>query len=153
MKNIERIAAVFINKENMNLEKLEKLLYYYQVWGLVLYEEELLDCKFIGHIKGPKITDFEAIYKSNINVWIEHKKPIEELPDREKRVLDEVWSRYGSLSDDELVNLSKNEWPWIHSRVGYGELAIITQEICEDEMMSWHKIKYAEERVKNGELS
>lgn len=153
MNKLETIKNAFLSIEDMDLDKLQKLLFYYQAWGLVLHEEDLLGVRFMAHIRGPLLLELEPEYISNRNPCKNTNGGRDGLLEVELDLIENVWNRYGGFSSEELIIKSKNEWPWKHGRVGYGKLAILAHNISIEETMYFYKQQYAKERVKKGELS
>lgn len=117
--NIFDISKYFILKGVSPL-KLQKLLYYSQVWYYVKYKKQLYRDNIFAWIFGP------VVY----SVWNEYRfvKRNENIPhikgnnhflakDIEEH-LEEIWNIYGKLSGAQLVELTHNEVPWKNSRQG-----------------------------------
>lgn len=113
----KRIAQFFILKGVSPL-KLQKLLYYSQVWWLKKTDQELIYENFKAWVYGPAIPDIWHTYKfiKRSDLIPSFKANPIDLPVRVVNHLEEVWDKYGLLSDAELVDLSHNEYPWKSAR-------------------------------------
>jgi len=112
------IASFFIRKGVSPL-KLQKLLYYSQVWFFVterrmLFQDTIRAWKF-GPVVHQVWSEFKYMKRSSV------------IPqDRAKNVnlknvqgfLEEVWDAYGHLSSSNLVDLTHKEKPWQIARKG-----------------------------------
>ncbi|WP_010662380.1 Panacea domain-containing protein [Marinilabilia salmonicolor] len=113
------IASFFIKKGVTPL-KLQKLLYYSQVWYFVKYRNPLFGDDLQAWIYGPVVYDVwnnlrfikrSAIIPNNKAVDVDFTKDV-------CTHLNDVWDSYGSLSGSQLVDLTHNELPWKQSRYG-----------------------------------
>ncbi len=112
------ISSYFINKGVTPL-KIQKLLYYSQVWYFVKYGKKLFSDNLQAWIYGPVVYDVwnnfrfikrsAFIPKSKIN-----QNDFSDIKDH----LDDVWNAYGHLSGSQLVDLTHSELPWKNSRKG-----------------------------------
>lgn len=106
------VASWFLYKQPMTHEKLQKLCYYVQAWGLALYNKELINSEFQAWAHGPISIDLYNKYKSN--GWENIPKLRSFSPINNKfftnkknlHLLDRVWFTYAHKSENEL---SKNE--------------------------------------------
>ena len=118
--NALEISTFFI-KKGVSPLKLQKLLYYSQLWFFVKNEKKLFTDRINAWIYGPVVHD----------VWSEFKyiKRTSEIP--KKRMdsmfcdvsnvdnhLEDVWNAYGHLTGGDLVDLTHSESPWKNSRKG-----------------------------------
>lgn len=115
------VASFFIHKGGVSPLKLQKLLYYAQVWSFVKFKRKLFKDDILAWVYGP------VVY----NIWDEFKYvkkgssiPITRLKEydftyKDKMFLEEVWNAYGHLSSAQLVDLTHSEKPWRISRIGY----------------------------------
>jgi len=112
------IASFFI-KKGVSPLKLQKLLYYSQVWYFVKTREKLFPDIISAWVYGPVIH----------NVWSEFKymKRTDIIPSSRacnaelsgiQSHLDDIWGVYGLLSGSDLVDLSHSELPWMNARIG-----------------------------------
>ncbi|MCO7721944.1 DUF4065 domain-containing protein [Myroides odoratimimus] len=115
------ISNFFISKGGVSPLKLQKLLYYSQVWYFVKKKNSLFSDNIGAWVYGP------AIY----NVWSNFRfmKRSSDIPKfRAKEInfpnntlshLEDVWNAYGHLTGAQLVDLTHSEKPWTISRQGY----------------------------------
>lgn len=112
------IASFFIKKGVTPL-KLQKLLYYTQVWYFVKKKQYLIQDSFQAWIYGP------VVY----NVWDNFRfiRRSDNIPQKKAKDIDlsniqdhlsEIWNAYGHLKGSTLVDLTHNELPWKLSRKG-----------------------------------
>ena len=112
------IASYFINKDVSPL-KLQKLLYYSQLWFYVKNGEFLFEEKIRAWIYGPVVYEvwdkFRYMKRSDL---IPKNRANNTGTNAITPHLDEVWDAYGHLSGSQLVDLSHAELPWKNSRKG-----------------------------------
>ena len=113
------VAHFFISKEVSPL-KLQKLLYYSQLWYFVKNDNVLFQDKIEAWIYGPVVHSVWSNYKyyRRDDIIRNHLDYTSFLSNDVINHLEEVWSAYGHLNASELVDLSHNEWPWINARKG-----------------------------------
>jgi uncharacterized phage-associated protein len=117
------IAKYFINKANgekkpMTNKKLQKLLYYSQVWSLVLNDEKLFSERIEAWVHGPAIPAVYRKYKFfEFNpIRLDTSDMVFDLSKRQRDLLENVWSVYGKYNADYLEALSHSEAPWQEAR-------------------------------------
>ncbi len=117
------VASYFIDKANrekkkITNKKLQKLLYYAQVWSLVINNDKLFSEKIEAWVHGPAIPvvyrkfkgfDFNPIDLDTSNVSFEFSK-------KQLGLLDNIWSIYGKYDASYLEALSHSELPWQEAR-------------------------------------
>ena len=115
------VAKYITNKAGeITAMKLQKLAYYSQVWSLVWDES----CLFVEPIKaranGPIIDKlYEAhrgLFKVNTSTFRKLGK-ISNLSRAQKDTVDEVLNFYGDKTAYYLIELSRMEDPWAHTKV------------------------------------
>lgn len=129
--------------------KLQKLLYYAKAWNLVLNKgDNLFPDKFQAWVYGPvnpkawqyfKDFDFSAI-SSEIT-----EKKFKNISEKEKDVLDMVWSIYGKFDGKYLVNLTHSEEPWLNARKNLDQNSISQNIITDDSMREFYERRFKEE--------
>lgn len=120
------IAKYFIylgNKQNNHItnKKLQKLVYYSQVWSLVFTNRKLFDEDIEAWVHGPAIRSLYAKYKNfGSDCIIEDIKTneIRKVTGKVKEILDEVWRIYGKFDAGYLETLTHSEEPWLKAREG-----------------------------------
>ncbi|EFK57342.1 DUF4065 domain-containing protein [Sphingobacterium spiritivorum] len=116
------IAPFFVKKKVSPL-KLQKLLYYSQVWYVKKFDLKLFSDPIKAWVFGPVVpviwNKFKIVRRSDIIAPIAHFYPCPTiLPQNVLDHLEEIWNSYGHLSGSELVDLTHSEYPWNASRKG-----------------------------------
>lgn len=114
------IASFFV-KKGVSPLKLQKLLYYSQVWHFVTTGNYLIQSNDIrAWIYGPIVPSVwdKFRYIRRTDLIPSTKLNDYDTPDQYLDLLDQVWNSYGHLSGSQLVDLTHSELPWIKSRVG-----------------------------------
>lgn len=114
------IATFFIKKGTTPL-KLQKLLYYAQVWHYVFTRQKLFEDKISAWIDGPVVHDVWTNFK-----YIRRSAPIPlrkadltiYYDDQTYDILSQVWDAYGHLTGADLIDLTHTELPWYLARKG-----------------------------------
>lgn len=113
------ISSYFI-KKNVSPLKLQKLLYYAQVWFFVKKKKQLFSDPISAWIFGPVVynvwNSFKFIKRNNIIP--QNKASNINLNSVTINHLNDLWNAYGHLSGSELIDLTHNEKPWLISRKG-----------------------------------
>jgi uncharacterized phage-associated protein len=117
------IADYFIyksNQENKPLtnKKLQKLLYYSQVWSLVLNDEKLFPERIEAWIHGPAIPSIYRKFKYfGFNpLDVDTSEYTFNFDEKIIKLLDRIWSIYGKYDARYLEALSHSELPWQEAR-------------------------------------
>jgi len=108
--------------------KMQKLLYYVYVWGLVNYKTPIFEEKFQAWPNGPVL---QSVYNALKQYGampidldfsgIETKADLRNLEGslgNYKDLVDEIFEKYGSLQAFELVNITHKEQSWLNARTG-----------------------------------
>jgi len=117
------IAEYFIDKANkekkpITNKKLQKLLYYAQVWSLVLNDEKLFSERIEAWVHGPAIPtiyrkfkgfEFNPIQLDTAGVSFNFSK-------KQNDLLESIWSIYGKYNAEYLEALTHSELPWQEAR-------------------------------------
>ncbi len=126
------IAYWFFNKaieEKIELEdiKLHQILYLSQSYFTVIYEDELLmPSLFLASINGAIEPQLARILE-NGKPYIQTPK----LPVKVVSFLESIWNKYKNLSQEEIVNLTTNQLPYIQA-METGELTPIDFEYIKE---------------------
>ena len=146
MATIFDVADWFLSKEAMTPKKLQKLCYYYKVWGLALYDEDLLpDSEFEAWVHGPVNPVLYGLYKNFF--WNEIPQTEDNsiaFNKRELDLLESVWETYGELSANAIEVLTHREAPWRNARLGLDEFDSCRKIISHEDMKSYYR-KLSEE--------
>lgn len=113
------ISSFFI-KKGVSPLKLQKLLYYSQLWFFVKNDKMLFNDRIQAWIYGPVVYDvwvnFKFMKRSSI---IPASRAVDlDLDDLTFNHLCDVWESYGHLSGSDLVDLTHDDLPWKNSRKG-----------------------------------
>lgn len=117
------IAEYFIDKSNkekksITNKKLQKLLYYAQVWSVVLNEEKLFSERIEAWVHGPAIPtvyrkfkgfEFNPIQRDTTSISFNFSK-------KQNNLLESIWSIYGKYDAEYLEALTHSELPWQEAR-------------------------------------
>lgn len=149
MYSVLEIATYFIHRSNaeqipINNKKLQKLVYYAQVWYMALYNQKLFSEKIEAWIHGPAVSKLYTRYKDFMLANIPDVKLSKKLTPITIEFLAEIWDRYGKFDGEILEQLTHNELPWQMARNKLNSNARSTKEI--DLLMA--KNFYAELRNK-----
>jgi len=118
------VSDYFLSKLNIDKDssitplKLQKLVYYAQVWSLVWDHKNLFDEHMEAWAHGPVNPDLYSKYKSHR--W-ESIEPINEIKTdiftkEQLDTMDAVWDGYGDYDGKYLEKLTHQEDPWIDAR-------------------------------------
>ncbi len=121
--NALSVAEYFIDKANkdhkpITNKKLQKLLYYAQVWSLVINDERLFSERIEAWVHGPAVPavyrkfkgfEFNPIELDTSSISFGFSK-------KQSNLLDNIWSVYGKYDAEYLEALSHSELPWQEAR-------------------------------------
>ena len=118
------IANFFLTKSELTPKKIQKLVYYAYSWFIAINNEDenhldniLFDEIPEAWIHGPVFPSLYAQFKSyNWNEVPKMEKPIEFENDDIMSFLNDIWSKFGSYSADELEYMTHQESPWLNAR-------------------------------------
>jgi uncharacterized phage-associated protein len=113
------VAAYILTKQGeITTMKLEKLVYYSQAWSLVWDERPLFNERIEAWIGGPIIP---ALYDEHRKQFMIAAWPwgnAEALDEDARDTVDAVLKFYGTMSGQELSDLTHAERPWQDAREG-----------------------------------
>lgn len=116
---IADVARYILEKcGQMTTMKLQKLCYYSQVWHSYFMEKPLFENEYQAWSYGPVSYDLFVLHRGKYNLDLEefqYGSP-EKISWDSKQIVDEVLSKYASMSGSQLSELSHSEFPWIASR-------------------------------------
>lgn len=120
--NADDIASFFVKKGVTPL-KLQKLLYYSQVWYIKRRNNILFNDPIKAWVFGPVVSSvwhkFKVVKRNHQIAPYRYFYPYDFiLPNSILRHLEDVWESYGHLTGAELVDLTHSEAPWRISRKG-----------------------------------
>lgn len=104
----------------MTTWKLQKLVYYSQVWSLVWDERILFEDDFEAWANGPVVRALFSAHKGRLNISAHDLKKGEAsvLDATAKETIDAVIRDYGGFSGRELSQIAHSERPWKEARRG-----------------------------------
>lgn len=145
MKSALDIAIFFLRRvdreagDTISALKLQKLVYYAQVWSMVLRDQPLFQQPVEAWKHGPVVRELWETYKDYHYEAI--PLPTSQTPSfamDELEVLDYVWTRYGELSAHQLRELTHSEPPWQNTRDGLASDEASSRVISLEEMKTFH---------------
>lgn len=112
--------------EQLNLLKLQKLLYYVQAWHLAFFKLPLFRGRFQAWIHGPvsreiydRFSATKSLYSSVGSEDMQAGFDPEGLDAEVKLHINNVLEVYAPLSDSQLEDQTHSEEPWIRARQGF----------------------------------
>lgn len=138
-------------KKQITNKKLQKLVYYAQVWSLTLYDKKLYDEPIEAWVHGPAIRSLYNQYKKfgfdPIKEEVESGE-LEKIPAETKQLLNRIWKIYGSLDAGYLEMLTHSEEPWQKAREGLQDHESSHNEISPNSIKIYYVEKLKEARAK-----
>lgn len=124
----------------MTTWKLQKLVYYSQVWSLVWDEQPLFDDDFEAWANGPVVRKLFNRHKGRLNVTeaLFADARSENLSPAAQETVDAVIRDYGSYTGRELSQIAHSERPWKEARQGLPAGAASENIIDRDVMMDFY---------------
>lgn len=120
MATVHDVAAYILSKQSpMSTMKLQKLVYYSQVWQLVWVDETLFDDPIEAWANGPVVYDLFRAHRGRYTAedpWDDGSPA--NLTDEQRDTVDAVLATYGKLDGRQLSALTHSERPWIEAREG-----------------------------------
>lgn len=117
------VAEYFIDRANkekkpITNKKLQKLLYYAQVWSLVLNEDKLFSERIEAWVHGPAIPTVYRKYKMfEFNpIQVDTSDVSFDFSKKQIDLLENIWSVYGKYNAEYLEALTHSELPWQEAR-------------------------------------
>lgn len=120
--SVHDVVAYILSKTGkISVWKLQKLVYYAQVWSLVWDDAPLFPEKIYAWGNGPCVEALYEFHKGqfSISTWRRGKRS--HLTSEQKETLDEIIASYGPLDGWHLSRLVQCELPWKEAR---GDLPI-----------------------------
>lgn len=139
------VASWFLSKKPVTHKKIQKLCYYAQAWYCALYKEGPLFQESIqAWVHGPVIPALYPVYADY--GWNEIPK-VDKAPvfdERTLTLLNAVYDAYGSLSGDQLEEITHSELPWIQARGTCKPWEPCVEPISCETMAEYYGKKYKE---------
>jgi len=125
------IAKSNLAGDGLTNKKLQKLLYYVKAWGLVYFEDGIIDDDFQAWVHGPVCPEVYNAYKSYKFGLIQSDMSEENackivnffgaenhLNQDKLDLIDSVFDKYGQMTSLQLELLTHQEEPWKEARKG-----------------------------------
>ena len=148
MKSALDIAHYFLGRvdkyvgETISHLKLQKLVYYAQVWSLIPRNQPLFYQDIQAWRHGPVVYEVWTEYKAyGFDAIPALENPSLKFEDDEMEVLDYVWGSYGELSAKRLEILTHSEEPWIKAREGVDPTEKSNNVISHEDIKSYYGSK------------
>jgi uncharacterized phage-associated protein len=119
VRAIDVADYILKRKGSMTAMKLQKLVYYSQVWSLVWTERELFRERIEAWANGPVVPSLYRLHRGHFKIspgFFEGKPS--KLTEEQKDVIDRVLGFYGDKDPQWLSNLTHMEKPWQSARAG-----------------------------------
>jgi len=138
--------------ENLNLLKLQKLLYYVQAWSLAFEERPLFEGKFQAWVHGPVNRDIFNRFAGEKTLY----SPIDEgditpgfnpetaLSADDRLHIDNVLEVYAKFSGSELEAQAHIEEPWIRARGGCSPTSRCETELDEKFVGEYYRARISQ---------
>lgn len=126
--------------------KVQKLLYYAEVWTQVCLGKELFEEKIEAWAHGPVVP--EVFQKFKTYSWAQLPIPDENnvcnFPEDVTSILKQVFDTYGRFEASALEAMTHTDEPWIKARGGIAPEARCNTVIPKEEIKQYFLKKYAE---------
>lgn len=118
MTNVFDVAAYILRKVDgpITAMKLQKLVYYAQVWHLVWESKPIFPERIHAWACGPVVPELYEHLKGKFHVTVDDCGSVSPLQDDEADSVNQVFAYYGNKSAQWLADLTKMEQPWITAR-------------------------------------
>jgi uncharacterized phage-associated protein len=111
---------------DLNLLKLQKLVYYAEAWHLAIHSTPLTGAAFQAWVHGPvnrelydRFKDHKSLYSPVTRSDIREGFDPGAISPEDRSHLDDILEAYGKYSGSQLEELSHKEDPWITARKDY----------------------------------
>jgi uncharacterized phage-associated protein len=131
MASVDAVADYILGKivmdegDSITNLKLQKIVYYCQAWNMALHDAPLFDDPIEAWVHGPAVPALYRRFKkygfNAVDVSAVVTDPMNELADRDRSLIDEVWDVYGVFSGSQLRNMTHKERPWLEARASCRE--------------------------------
>jgi uncharacterized phage-associated protein len=136
---------------DLNLLKLQKLLYYVQAWSLAFTGKTLFDGKFQAWVHGPvnryiydRFADTKSLYSAVEQTDMRPNfDPDQSLSSEERLHIDNVLEVYAPFSGSDLEAQAHTEEPWVRARTGYRPTQRCECELDEALMAEYYRKRVA----------
>jgi len=138
-------------------KKLQKILYYVKAWGVVYFDDGVINDDFEAWIHGPVCSSVYQEYKHfeykplsidykclSSSQYINNFKSKFGKTQKEKdkiEMIDAVFNKYATLTSFQLELLTHSEMPWIEAREGLSPIENSSNIIKEETMKNFYSNK------------
>ncbi|MCK9490728.1 MAG: DUF4065 domain-containing protein [Sulfurimonas sp.] len=117
MASVYDVAKYILEQQGvMTAMKLQKLVYYSQVWSLVWDEEELFNENIEAWANGPVAPELYAIHRGLYNLDGIKEGNISNITLNQKETIEIVLKTYGKKTSQWLSDRTHSESPWQEAR-------------------------------------
>ncbi len=141
MPNVFDVAKYILEKKgSMTTWKLQKLVYYCQVWSVVWDEEPIFDQSIEAWANGPVVRELFNIHQGEFKVNVSNvpRGKSENLKQNHKETIDAVLRDYGDFTSQYLSDLTHMEAPWREARGSTPEGASSDSVISLESMLRYY---------------
>jgi uncharacterized phage-associated protein len=141
MANVFDVAKYILSKRgDMTAMKLQKLVYYSQVWTLVWDEEELYPEPIEAWANGAVIRALFNVHRNMFKVSEAtfSNGNVSSLTTSQRDNIDKVLDFYGEYTAQQLSDINHQEDPWVNARKGLSPMARSNVEITKGAMLEYH---------------
>ena len=146
MANVRDIAKCFLYLDDTNEGggisnlKLQKLVYYSQVWSLVWDDKPLFQSRIEAWANGPVSPELYGEHRGTYSVSASQFSKLARgvLSNTQKETIDAVLEAYGDKSAQWLSDQTHVELPWQHARVGLSDSARSSSPITHEAMAEYY---------------
>lgn len=126
-------------KGGMTAMKVQKLVYYSQVWSLVWTERQLFREQIEAWANGPVVPSLYRLHRGHFKVspGFFDGDP-SKLNEEQRDVIDRVLRFYGDKDPQWLSNLTHLELPWKNARSGVGNGEFGTNVITKESIIEYY---------------
>lgn len=127
------MACIFLSLAGQNGEaltnlKLQKLLYYAQVWHLAVYKKPLFNDKIEAWAFGPVIRDIYRVYKNCCFLPIKRASDNKKVLSKQQAAfLNKIYETFMPFTASQLTHMTQLEEPWLKA-YRKDKIAVISQE-------------------------
>ncbi|ARV08258.1 hypothetical protein BTO05_00870 [Winogradskyella sp. PC-19] len=156
LKSLVKFIILYCQNKGMSISplKLQKLLYYIQVWNIIKFDKyTLFDELPEAWVNGPVYRSVYNTFKDkffrndNFKYNFDEVKLSEEISQKlkelslsedQQKLLFAVLDSYGVMSDEKLVFLTHKESPWNEAREGLSPIERSTNTITVDSIYNYY---------------
>lgn len=148
--NIQDVADYIIGQfadedGSLSILKLQKLIYYVQVWHLAFGRGSLFAGRFQAWVHGPvnrqvydRFKDSHSLFATVSRENIRQGFDASVLPSEARDHIDEILEAYGQFSGVQLENMTHVEAPWLEARGGLKSFERCDNELNEKTMQDFY---------------